>query len=62
MPICSNDAINYSAEDAVTLLFNAVSSDVCTKQPIGCCSTATFIVDVSKLNHLDDIRADDLGA
>lgn len=62
IPIYSNEAINYSAEDAVTLLFNAVSSDVCTEQPIGCCSTVTFIVDVPKLNHRDDIWADDLGA
>ena len=61
-PIYSNKAINYSAEDAVTLIFNAVSSVVCTEQPIGCHSTATFIVDISNLNHLDDIRADDLGA
>ena len=49
------------AERAVQLLFNCGQSKICTKQPIGCTTSATFIVDVTNLNHSEDIRADDLG-
>lgn len=35
---------------------------MCTEQPVGCLFSATFIVNQSKLQHRDDLRADDLGA
>ena len=34
---------------------------ICLKQPTGCFKSSTFIVDLSKLDHREDIRADDLG-
>jgi hypothetical protein len=55
-------SVNYSAEDAIGFFFSAGDGTVCTTQPIGCRFSATFIVDLSKFSHRDDIRADDLGA
>ena len=48
-------------EDAIGLFFNTNEDAICTAQPTGCRFSATFIVDTAKLNHRDDIRADDLG-
>lgn len=62
IPIYSSESVNYSAEDAIALFFSVGNDVVCTAQPTGCCFSATFIVDLSKLSHRDDIRADDHGA
>ena len=35
--------------------------EMCIEPPIGCSTSGTFLVDLSKLDHRDDIRADDLG-
>ena len=57
----SKSSSSYSAECAAQLLFNCAQSEVCTKQPIGCIRSATFIIDTTKLGHQEDVRADDLG-
>ena len=51
----------YSIEDAVKVLLHTPAKSICTQQPIGCSSSKTFVVDLSKLDHRDDIRSDDLG-
>ena len=61
IPIYSSESVNYSAENAISLIFSASDDVICTAQPIGCSSSATFIVDLSKLSNRDDIRADDNG-
>lgn len=62
IPIYSMKCVKYSAEEAISVLFNASDDCICTEQPTGCRFSATFIVDLSQLAHRDDIRADDLGA
>ena len=54
--------MNYSVEDAISLFFSVSADKICTAQPTGCSFSATFVVDLSKLSHRDDIRADDNGA
>ena len=55
------EAPSYGVDDAVKLLFNADQDVICSKQPVGCKKSATFIIDVSNFGHCDDVRADDLG-
>lgn len=57
----ANTAPCYTIEDAVKILLQTPIESICTQQPIGCSSSKTFVVDVSKLDHRDDIRCDDLG-
>ena len=52
---------SYSAEEVLCLLFDANPSLICGKQPVGFQSNGIFIVDSKKLNHLEYIRADNLG-
>lgn len=42
-------------------IFNPPKDSVCSKQPIGVTKSCTFIVNVGKLDHRNDIRSDDLG-
>ena len=49
-----------SVEDAVRIILQP-HQNVCTQQPIGCRTSGTFIVDLSKLDDRDDVKADDLG-
>ena len=57
----STEAPSFGADEAVKLLFNAEDDVICSKQPIGCKKSATFIINVSNLGYYDDVRADDLG-
>ena len=43
------------------IILQAQETDTCMEQPIGCSSSMTFLVDASKLQDREDIRADDLG-
>ena len=49
------------AEKVVSILFDADKDEICTEQPTGCTTTASFIVDCGRLAHSTDIRMDDLG-
>ena len=57
----STEAPSFGIDDAVKLIFNADQDVICSKQPVGCKKSATFIVNVSNFGHSDDVRADDLG-
>ena len=61
IPMYSTEAPSFGADEAVKLLFNAEDDVICSKQPIGCKKSATFIINVSNLGYYDDVRADDLG-
>ena len=60
IPIFSESVTSYSVEDAVKIILQP-HQNVCTQQPIGCRTSGTFVVDLSKLDDRDDIKADDLG-
>ena len=53
-------SISFTAEEAVRYILET-DRDSCSEQPIGCTDSEYFLVDLSKLDHRDDIRADDLG-
>ena len=53
--------VSFTVGEAVRIILQAQEADTCTEQPIGCSSSMTFLVDVSKLQDREDIRADDLG-
>ena len=43
------------------ILFHCPEDKVCSKHPVRVESNATFVVNLSKLDHADDIKADDCG-
>ena len=57
----SSDAPNYLVESVAEIIFNALKNKICSKQPIGVTDSCTFVVNLAKLKHRDDIRSDDLG-
>ena len=61
VPFYLEESPSFPVEEIAQLLFDPDPRKTCTKQPIGCKTSATFVVDVEKLDHCDDIRADDLG-
>ena len=61
IPLYSSDAPNYLVESVVEIIFNAPKNKICSKQPIGATKSCTFVVNLAKLQHRDDIRSDDLG-
>ena len=56
----SKSVTNLSVEDAVRIILEP-HQNVCTQQPIGCHTSSAFVVELSKLDDCDDIKADDLG-
>ena len=60
-PFYLEESPSFAVEDIVHIFFDVDENRICTKQPIGCRKSATFVVDVRSLGHCDDIRADDLG-
>ena len=58
IPFYLEESPSFAVED---IIFDVDENKVCTKQPIVCVKSATFVVDVRSLGHCDDIRADDLG-
>ena len=61
IPIFREGTVSFTAGSAVKIILQAREAEICSEQPIGCSSSMTFLVDVSKLQDRDDIRADDLG-
>ena len=69
IPVCRNVPIferpppKYSAHYIMRVLLdpNIDTSRVATGRPIGSTSNATFIVDLSKLQHPDDVKKDMFG-
>lgn len=54
----------YSIEDVVRILLNPMldtSGVLCSKVPTSISGNMSFVVDTSKLEHKDDILADDMG-
>ena len=61
IPIFREGTVSFTVGSAVKIILQAQETELCSEQPIGCSSSMTFLVDVSKLKDRDDIRADDLG-
>ena len=64
IPVFAYDKKGFIPEEALQLISGVSrkhSADVCTDHPVGCMMNATFLVDTSKLQHPQDIKADDLG-
>lgn len=53
--------VSFTVGEAVRILLQAQENKICTEQPIGCSSSMAFLIDLSKLDDREDIRADDLG-
>ena len=51
LPIYSEEAISYSAEEILRIILHVPSHMICLKQPTSCFKSSTFIVDLSKLDH-----------
>ena len=60
VPIYSSST-HYSYNEAVKILFHYPEDKVCSKHSVRVESNATFVVNLSKLDHADDIKADDCG-
>lgn len=60
MPIYSSST-HYSYTEAVKIILHSPLDKVCSKHPVRVECNATFLVDLSKLDHADDIKADDCG-
>jgi len=61
LPILFCNPVSLTISQSVRILLQAKKEEICTQQPIGCTSSNTFVVDLSKLDDRNDIRADDLG-
>ena len=61
MPILYHHPVSLTVAQSVRIILQAKEKDICTQQPIGCSTSNTFVVDLSKLDDRDDIRADGLG-
>ncbi len=46
----------------VILNTDPTSELVCRRKPVGVCDAAVFLVDVTKLKHPNDLKADDVGS
>ena len=53
----------YSAETVLKILLNPLidKSTICTSRPIVIKQSSTFVVDITKLGHPDDIKSDNFG-
>lgn len=61
-PILYSSAPFLSIEEAYESMFNPKEEMVCTEMPMGCRTSATFLLDTSSLKHADDVKADDNGS
>nr|XP_034332010.1 uncharacterized protein LOC117691065 [Crassostrea gigas]XP_034332407.1 uncharacterized protein LOC105332054 [Crassostrea gigas] len=61
MPIYSSSDKGFSVKDAVSIIINT-KDKLASKVPFSCKETKIFVVDTSKLEHIDDIRSHELGA
>ena len=52
---------HYSYSEAVNILLAAKHDKICTRHPTLVEDNLCFVVDLSKLAHVDDIKADDCG-
>lgn len=60
VPIFSSKThFNYS--EVVKILLSPCKDKLCVKQPILIEKDASFLIDLSKLDHVDDVKADDCG-
>ena len=60
IPFYCHDAPSYSIERALEIILTTPPTSLCSKQPIYVTESSTFVVDCNKLDHRDDICADDL--
>ena len=60
VPIYSSTT-HYSYSDAVKILQHCPENKICSKHPVRVERNATFVIDLAKLDHADDIKADDCG-
>ena len=63
LPVYEHPLKGYSGEQIVHILCNPSLSDeiICCTHPVLVESNVSFVVDLSKLAHLHDVRPDDLG-
>ena len=63
MPVYEVPPPKYAAETVLTILLNPDLdlTKVCCSQPVSVTSSSTFIVDLSKLAHPDDVKTDIFG-
>lgn len=52
---------HFSYSEAVNMLLVANQDKICTRHPTMVEDNSSFVVDLSKLAHADDIKADDCG-
>ena len=64
IPIFERTSKSYTSRSIIELLLDKSlpQTKISTAQPVGVQENLVFIVDVSKLNKPEDIRADDLGS
>lgn len=52
---------HYSYSEAVNILLATENDKICTKHPTLVEDKLSFVIDLSKLAHIDDIKSDDCG-
>lgn len=52
---------HYNHSEAIEILLSKHKDRVCVKHPIAVEENASFLVDLDKLDHVDDIKSDDCG-
>ena len=59
-PVFASGIKKYSAEELINILLEKSIHQgyACEQQPLRVRESKVFIIDTSKLNHLDDIKAD----
>ena len=64
VPVYERTTDCYTAKGIIELLLDKSlpHSTIATNQPVSVQDNLVFIVDISKLDKLEDIRADDLGS
>ena len=53
--------VSFTVGEAVRILLQVQENKIYTEQPIGCFSSMAFLINLSKLDDREGIRADDLG-
>lgn len=63
-PAFATGSVKYTAAELVQILLDKKrqSGLVCDQQPLRVTESKVFLIDTSKLDHHDDIKADDLGS
>ena len=60
IPVYSSTT-HYSYSEAVNILLATENDKICTKHPTLVENNLSFVIDLSKLAHIDDIKSDDCG-